>query len=328
MHSTYRRSILAAACAATALIASGAALAQGGAYPDKPVTIIAPFPPGGSTDIMARLLAAELQPLLGQTFLVDNKGGANGGIGTAQAAKAAPDGYTLLISGVGSNAINYGLYPKLPYADKDFIHISLLATGPNVIVAHPSFAAKSLAELVRMAKAAPGTIQAANSGNGSSNHLSMHMLEQAAGFKMVSVSYKGGAPAINDAVAGHVPILTLNQDVLLPFVKAGKLRPLAVTSEKRNPAYPDVPTVAEQGYPGFAAESWFGLSAPAGTPQAVIDKLSAATIKAMASPRIREKLEAVGFVVVGGTPAQANAFVKNEITKWSETVKTSGATVE
>lgn len=297
-------------------------------YPAKPVNIVVPFPAGGSSDAMGRILAAELQAQLGQSFVVENRGGANGGIGSVAVARAVPDGYTLLISGVGSNAINYGLYNKLPYADKDFAHISLLATGPNVLVVNPEFPAKTIQEFLKLVKASPGKYQAANSGNGSSNHLGMQMLESAAGFKITPVPYKGGAAAISDTLAGHVPILTLNQDVLLPYVKSGKLRPIAVFSAERNPSYPNVPTIAESGFPGFSAVSWFGLAAPAGTPKAIIDKLAAASEKAMANPKVKEKLEAAGFVVVGSSPAKANEFVKAEIEKWGKTVRESGAMIE
>ncbi|NVO14877.1 MAG: tripartite tricarboxylate transporter substrate binding protein [Rhodoplanes sp.] len=297
-------------------------------YPSKTVSIVVPFPAGGSADLVARWLAPALQDKLKQTFIVENRAGANGSIGSAGVARAAADGYTLLISGIGSNAINYALYSKLPYADKDFQHVSLLITGPNVIAVNPESPARTLTDLIALAKAADGKFQAAHSGNGSSNHLGMTMLAKAAGFKVVHVPYKGGAPAITDVVGGHVPVITLNQDVLLPHVQAGKLRALAVLSLERNPAYPGVPTVAEHGFPGFSAVSWFGLSAPAGTPKAVIDKLAKACAEILADPALKQKLEANGFVVVGSTPQQASAFIKAEIEKWDGVVKTNGVTVD
>lgn len=297
-------------------------------YPNRTVTIVAPFPAGGSADIVARWLAAGLQDRFKQNVIVENRSGANGSIGSASVARSAPDGYTLLISGIGSNAINYALYPKISYADKDFQHVSLLITGPNVIAVNPDSPAKTLPDLIKLAKAADGKFQAANSGNGSSNHLGMAMLAKAAGFKVVHVPYKGGAPAITDVIGGHVPAITLNQDVLLPHVQAGKLRALAVLSLERNPVYPNVPTVAELGFPGFAAVSWFGLAAPAGTPAAVVDKLAKACAEIVAEPALKQKLEAVGFVVVGSTPQKAAEFVKAEIDKWGGVVTANSITVE
>jgi tripartite-type tricarboxylate transporter receptor subunit TctC len=329
-----RRPVLALAAtavlaAAFAPVAHAQAQAQAQAdYPAKPVTVVVPFPASGSADAIARMLTAELQTKLKQTFIVDNRAGANGTIGSGFVAKAPADGYTLLIAGIGSNAINYALYPKLAYADNDFRHVSLLITGPNVIAVNPQFEGKTLADLVKAAKASGGKLQAANSGIGSSNHLGMAMLAKTAGFEVVHVPYMGGAPAINDVVAGHVPVITLNQDVLLPFVQAGKLRAIAVMSLQRNPAYPNVPTVAESGFPGFSAVSWFGLSAPAGTPQAVVDKLSKAGAEILARPAVRQKLEASGFVVVGSTPQQAGDFVKAETDKWAKAVKTTGVTID
>ncbi|OZI74452.1 Bug family tripartite tricarboxylate transporter substrate binding protein [Bordetella genomosp. 12] len=297
-------------------------------WPDKPVRLVVPFPPGGSTDAVGRMLGVELGKELGQTVIVENKGGANGNIGSDVVAKAAPDGYTLLLSGVGSNAINYALYQSMPYQDKDFAHISLLATGPNVLVANPEFPGRSFAEFIRLAKESPDKYTHASSGSGSSGHLAMEMLKQAADIKLVHVPYKGGAAAITDTIGGRVSVLFLNQDNVLPQVQAGKLRALAVASAKRNPAYPDIPTIAESGYPGFAAESWFGLSAPAGTPPAVMQRLHSATVKAMADPALREKLEKVGFVVVGSSPQAFSAFVSQEIDKWGKAAKLSGARMD
>lgn len=298
------------------------------AWPSKPVKLVVPFPPGGSTDAVGRLLAAELSKDLGQTVIVENKGGANGNIGSDAVAKSEADGYTLLLSGVGSNAISYALYQSMPYQDKDFRHISLLATGPNVLVAGSEFPGKTFAEFIKLAKASPGKYTHASSGNGSSGHLAMEMLKQAADINLVHVPYKGGAAAMTDTMGGRVSVLFLNQDNLLPQVQAGKLRALAVASEKRNPAYPDTPTIAESGYPGFSAESWFGLSAPAKTPPAVIERLHQATVKALAQPALRQKLEAVGFVVVGNDPQQFSAFVQSEIDKWGKAAKVSGARMD
>jgi tripartite-type tricarboxylate transporter receptor subunit TctC len=299
------------------------------AWPAKqPIKLVVPFPPGGSTDAIGRQLAQELGKLLGQPVIIENKGGANGNIGADFVAKSAPDGYTLLVSGVGSNAINYSLYRTMPFADKDFAHVSLLAIGPNVLVANPDFPAKTFPEFIALVKANPGKYAHASSGSGSSGHLAMKMLEAAAGISMVHIPYKGGGPAITDTIAGQVPILFINQDNALPQVQAGKLRALAVASPERNPAYPNVPTIAESGYGGFSAVSWFGLSAPAGTPAEIIQKLNEATTKAMNTPEFKQRLQAQGFVVVAESASQFSAFVQNEIVKWSKAAKASGAQVD
>ncbi len=297
-------------------------------YPSRPVTIVAPFPPGGSTDTMARLLAQELTKSLGQQFIVDNKAGANGNIGSASVARAEPDGYTLLLSGVGSNAINYTLYQKLGYDPKDLTHISLLATGPNVLIANPDFEAKTFKEFIELAKSKPNEFNYASSGIGSSGHLAMEMLKQQAGIDLTHVPYKGGAPAMTDVIGGQVPVMFLNQDVVRPNVEAGKLLALAVTSSERNPSYPDTPTIAESGYPGFSAVSWFGLSAPAKTPEAIINKLHAATAKAVQSPEFKDRIVNNGFVVVGNTPEEFTAFIEAETEKWGTVIKTANIQAE
>ena len=298
------------------------------AWPNKTIKFVVPFPPGGSTDAVGRQLAQELTKSLGQPVIIENKGGANGNIGSDFVAKAAPDGYTFLVSGVGSNAINYSLYRTMPFADKDFAHVSLLATGPNVLVVNPDFPAKNFAEFITLVKASPGKYSHASSGSGSSGHLAMKMLELASGITLVHVPYKGGGPAIMDTIAGQVPILFINQDNALPQVQAGKLRALAVASLERNPVYPTVPTIAESGFPGFSAVSWFGLSAPAGTPKDVIQKLNEATAKAMNMPEMKQRLQSQGFVVVAGTPQQFFEFVQTEIGKWSKAAQVSGAQVD
>lgn len=313
--------------AVLATLAMGAARAQ--TYPNRPIHIMVPFPPGGSTDLMARSLAAELTKSLGQPVVVENKGGANGNIGSGEVAKAAPDGYMLLLSGVGTNAINHSLYPSMPYDSlTDFDHITLLAEGPNVLIVNPNFPAKSVPELIALAKAQPGKLFYGSNGNGSSGRLAMEMLRQATGIDMVHVPYKGGGPSMLALISGEVPMLFTNQDSALPQVKAGKVRAIGVASTKRNPAYPDVPTIAEQGVPGFAAVSWFGLSAPAKTPPEVIKKLHEATVAVLNNPDFRAKLETTGFVVVGNTPEQFRAFVASENEKWGKAVRASGATVE
>ena len=318
-----KRTLFASAALAALLALSLPASAQAD-YPSKPVRVLVPFPAGGTSDIMGRLIAEELGKQLHQPFIVDNKGGAGGVIGTTEAARAAPDGYTLLLSGIGSNAIAHGFTPKPGYDSvRDFVQISQLAAGPNVLVVHPSFPAKTFKEFIAYAKANPGKVSFGQV-NASSGHLTTEYLKQVAGVDMVGIPYRGGAPALNDVLANQIPLMFTNQDVVLPHVKAGKLRALAVTSAERNPLYPDVPTVAESGYPGFAAVSWTGLSAPKGTPKAVIDKLEAAMVAAFKQPAVRAKMESNGFVVVASRSPEYTEFLKKEVERWTKVINTAG----
>lgn len=317
----FRRTLL-AALALTGLQA-GAAHAQDD-YPSRPVKLIVPFPAGGTSDIMGRLIAEVLGRQLKQPFIVDNKGGAGGAIGTDQAAKAPGDGYTLLLSGIGSNAIIHGFSPKPPYdSNRDFVHVSQLAAGPNVLVVNPSFPAKNFKEFVAWVKVNPGKFSYGQV-NASSGHVTTEYLKQVAGLDMVGIPYKGSAPALNDVLADQIPGMFTNQDSVLPHIKAGKLRALVVTSAQRNPLFPEVPTVAESGYPGFSAVSWTGLSAPKGTPKAVADKLEAAMVKGFAEPAVRAKLEANGFVVVASHAADYTRFVQDETVRWTQVVQKAG----
>jgi len=319
---TKRSFLIAGALAALAALPLAAGAQDD--YPNKPVRVLVPFPAGGTSDIMGRLIAEELGKQLKQPFVVDNKAGAGGMIGAAEVARAAPDGYTLLLSGIGSNAIVHGFTPKPSYdSARDFIQISQLAAGPNVLVVHPSFPAKTFKEFVGWVKANPGKFSYGQV-NSSSGHLTTEYLKQTAGLDMVGIPYKGGAPALNDVLANQIPGMFTNQDAVLPHVKAGKLRALVVTSAERNPLYPDVPTVAESGYPGFTAVSWTGLSAPKGTPKAVVDKLEAAMVAAFSQPAVRAKLEANGFVVVASKSGDYSEFVKKEIDRWSKVIQTAG----
>jgi tripartite-type tricarboxylate transporter receptor subunit TctC len=322
------RRLLSAAALLLGLLALGTSAQAGSDYPTRPVKIIVPFPAGGTSDIMGRLIADELGKQLNQPFIVDNRGGAGGVIGTELAAKAAPDGYTLLLSGIGTNAVIHGFTaPKPGYAESDFVHISQLAAGPNVLVVNPSFPAKTFKEFVAWVKANPGKFSYGQV-TASSGHLTTEYLKQSAGLDMVGIPYKGGAPALNDVLANQIPGMFTNQDVVLPHVKAGKLRALVVTSPQRNPLYPDVPTVAESGYPGFSAVSWTGLSAPKGTPQAVIDKLQAAMTKAFADPAARARLERNGFIVSTSNPPDYTRFVNSEVARWSEVIRVGGLKAE
>lgn len=317
----FRRTLLTAA-ACTGLLTS-VAHAQDD-YPSRPVKLVVPFPAGGTSDIMGRLIADVLGRQLKQPFIVDNKGGAGGAIGTEQVSKAPGDGYTLLLSGIGSNAIIHGFSPKPIYdSNRDFVHISQLAAGPNVLVVNPSFPAKNFQEFIAWVKANPGKFSYGQV-NASSGHVTTEYLRQVAGLDMVGIPYKGGAPALNDVLADQIPGMFTNQDAVLPHVRAGKLRALVVTSAQRNPLFPDVPTVAESGYPGFSAVSWTGLSTPKGTPKAVVDKLEAAMVKGFADPAVRAKLESNGFVVVASRSADYTRFVQDEIARWSQVVQKAG----
>jgi len=323
------RLLLAVASAAVALSAHHA-MAQGAAsYPGKPIKIVVPFPPGGATDILARAIGFELQKAWGQSVIIENKPGAGGNTGADLVAKSAPDGYTLLMGTVGTHAINMSLYAKMPYdAVKDFEPVVLVAGVPNLLVVHPSVNAKSVRELTALAKSQPGKLNVASSGNGTSIHLAAELYKQMAGVDILHVPYKGSSPAVADLLGGQVQLMFDNMPSALPHAKAGKLRALAVTSMKRSAALPDVPTMDEEGLTGFDATSWFGLLAPAGTPKDIVAKLNVASVKALASPEMRERLAAQGADPVGNTPEQFAAFIKSEIDKWAKIVKASGARVD
>ncbi|WP_077003092.1 tripartite tricarboxylate transporter substrate binding protein [Variovorax sp. KK3] len=319
-----RRSVVALGLLAGSFALTAAHAQPAADYPNRPVKIIVPFPAGGTSDIMGRLIAEELGKQLKQPFVVDNKGGAGGAIGTDQAAKAPADGYTLLLSGIGSNAVIHGFAsPKPGYVEADFIHISQLAAGPNVLVVNPSFPAKNFKEFIAWVKANPGKFSFGQVTS-SSGHLTTEYLKQTAGLDMVGIPYKGGAPALNDVLANQIPGMFTNQDAVLPHVKAGKLRALVVTSAQRNPLYPDIPTVAESGYPGFSAVSWTGLSAPKGAPQAIVDKLQAAMVKAFSDPATRARLESNGFVVAASNSADYTRFVQSEVERWGQVIRAGG----
>lgn len=294
----------------------------------KPISLVVPFPAGGGTDFIGRLLASEMGKALNTTIVVENKGGANSNIGTAYVTQARPDGYTLLVSGVGI-ATNQGLYSKLPYKLDQLDQVAVLAFGSDVLVTAPTFPAKTLAEFVELVHKQPGKYSYASSGNGTTGHLGMEMLKQRAKLDIMHVPYNGGSAAINDVLAGRVDVLFVNQDTALSHVRAGKLRALAIGSAQRNPTYPDTPTVAESGYPGFSSEYWFGLSAPAGLPPSVFQKLFEATRSAMQSPAIQEKLGAVGLVIPPLTDRQQFVtLVEAEVQKWGEVVRVSGARID
>jgi tripartite-type tricarboxylate transporter receptor subunit TctC len=319
-----------AALAGIAAIAIAApAGAQTLAYPTKPVRLVVPFPPGGATDIIARAVAQKLSETWGQSVVVDNRPGAGGNIGTELVAKAAPDGYTLEMGTVGTHAINASLYAKIPFDNvKDFAPIILVAGVPNVLEVTPSLPVNSVQELIAYAKANPGKLNFASSGNGTSIHLSGELFKVMTGVQMTHVPYKGSAPALQDLMGGQVQLMFDNLPPSLPQIKGGKLRALAVTSATRAPALPDVPTVAESGLPGFEASSWFGLVAPAGTPPAIIAKINAEVAAWLASPEGKEKLSSIGANAAGGSPEDFARHINAETAKWAKVVKESGAKVD
>jgi tripartite-type tricarboxylate transporter receptor subunit TctC len=305
-----------------------AAAAQASDFPNKAIRLVVPFPPGGATDAAARLVAVKMSEHWGQPVLVDNRAGAGGNVGSDLVAKSPADGYTLVMGVTGSHAINTSLYSRMPYDPvADFVAISQVAVVPNVLVVHPSVPAKNLAELVALAKKEPGKLNYASLGNGTAAHLGMEMLKSEAGVDITHVPYKGSAPAVSDLLGGQVQMMVDGLPSALPHVKAGKLRAIALTSLRRSPSLPDLPTISET-YPGFYADAWSGLFAPKGTPQPVVDKLSAEVQRILKLPDVREKLAALGAEPVGSTQAEFAAHVKKEIDKWAKVVKTSGAKVD
>ena len=298
------------------------------AYPNKPVKVVVPYPPGGPTDIVARVVFQQVSEATGQQFVVENRAGAGGNIGAEFVARAPADGYTLLI-GTTAHAINMSMFKGLNYhVIKDFTPVTLLTQGPLMLVATPSFPANNVRELIALAKAKPDTLNFASSGNGQSTHLSGALFNSMADIKLSHVPYKGSAPALTDVVAGQVPLMFDTMLSALPFVKSGKLKALAVTSPLRSPTAPDVPTIAESGLPGYEVFAWNGLLAPAGTPKAVIARLSEELQRALQLPQVREKFNVQGFAASWNTPEQFGGFLRGEVDKWAKTVKASGATLD
>jgi tripartite-type tricarboxylate transporter receptor subunit TctC len=287
-----------------------------------------PYPPGGPTDIVARVLFQQVAEATGQQFLVDNRAGAGGNIGAEIVAKAPADGYTLLI-GTTAHAINMSLFKNLNYdVQKDFVPVSLLTQGPLVLVAHPQFPANNVKELIELAKSKSSGLNFASSGNGQSTHLSAELFNSMAGIKMSHVPYKGSAPALTDVMSGQVDVMFDTTLSAMPFVKAGKLKALGLTSSVRSAAAPDVPTISESGLPGYEVFAWNGVLVPAGTPKIVIQQLNDQIRKAMLLPQVKDKFAAQGFAASWGSPENFGVFLRNEVDKWGRTVKTSGATVD
>ena len=313
-------------CAFGALLATSA-LAQ--SYPTRALRLIVPFAPGGGNDTVARSIAQQISGGLGQPVVVDNRAGAGGVVGADAAAKAAPDGYTLFLGGVGSHAVNPSLNPNLPYDPvKDFAPVSLIASAPSVLVVNQGLNARSLAELTAMAKASPGKLNYATNGNGSSSHLATALYETMAGVQMVHVPYKGFGPALTDILSGQVQLMFNSIVALVPQIKAGKVRALAVTSRNRSALLPDIPTLSESGLAGYEAGSWYGILVPAGTPRDIVMRLNAEIVRAVKQPELRERLAGEGADPIGGTPEEFSAHIRTELARMGKLIKDARIKVE
>jgi tripartite-type tricarboxylate transporter receptor subunit TctC len=300
------------------LFASGAALAQ--AFPAKPVRVVVPFPPGGGTDIVARTVTPKMAEILGQPFVIENRAGAGGNIGTEAVAKSPADGYTLLVASA-STAINTTLVPNLSWSVSDFAPVVLMVVNNHLLAAHPSVPANNVRELLALARAKPGQVTYASYGSGSSAHLTAELFKLMAGVDLLHVPYKGAAPAVNDLLGGQVNVIFADVAAMLSHLKSGKLKPLGIGAAKRFEGLPEVPTIDESGVPGFEAGGFLGLVAPAGTPPAVIQSLNAAAQKSLAQPDVRERLLALASPPVGGTPEQFASHLKREIDKWARVIR-------
>ena len=316
----WKKILLTLACAALPL----AGLAQ--AYPNKPVKLLVTIGPGSSADILARIVAEELQRRLGQPVVVENKPGAGGNIAADAVAKAAPDGYTLLMSTISTHAINAAMYPSMPFDPiKDFAHIALLAANPNALVVQPNAPVQSLKDLLELAAKKPGEVSYSSGGSGTSQHLAGELMGSLAKLKLTHVPYKSTPESMNAVLSGQVTLSFVSVPVALAQVKAGKLKALGVTSDKPLPWWNEMPTLASQGLPGFNVSAWFGVSAPAGTPEAIVNRLNTELMAVMALPAVRDKLQAQGMEVLGGTPAQYLDFIRAETDRWGRIVRASGA---
>ncbi len=304
--------------------ASPVAVAQG--YPAKPVRLVVPWPPGGGIDTVGRWIAQKLAEPLGQQVVVDNRGGQSGVIGADHVAKSPADGYTIMVHTVTGHLINPAFYGKLPYdTERDFSSITLIASAPHIIVAHPSLPVKTLKELIAFAKARPGQIDYASFGTGSTSHLSGELFMSMTGVKLVHIPYKGGGPALIDTLAGHVPLYFSGIPASLPHVRSGKLRGLAVTGAVRSKQLPEMPTVDEAaGTKGYVSELMYGVLAPAGVPREIIARLNSELVKIINTPDIRERLAGIGADLVANTPAQMDAYIRAELPKWAKVVKAAG----
>lgn len=327
MHTIQNKKGLKFLIAATTLWA-GVVLAQSGSYPNKPIKFIVPYPPGGGTDVIARIVQEPLSSNLGQQVIIENRGGAGGSIGSEAAARSAADGYTVLFT-LSSHTINPAIYPKLTFnTEKDFLPVVTIASLPQILVANPDFPVKNVKDVIDMAKAKPGTVAYASVGNGSPGHLAGAMMAGGANVKMTHIPYRGGGPAVTDVMGGQVPLLWVSIPAAANFVKAGKLKALAVSTTKRSAVFPDVPTMIESGFKDFEVDSWYAMFVPANTPKAAVDRLNAAANKVLASPEVKEKLLSQGAEAVGGSSEALGRVVKAELIKWDKVVKENGIKAE
>ena len=295
-------------------------------YPSKPIRMIVPSAPGSGPDIMARAIGQKLTEALGQAIVIDDKPGAGGIIGSEAAAKAPPDGYTLIMSNAGAHTVNPSLYAKLPYDPiKDFAPVTLVALAPNILIVHPTLPVRNVKELIALAKAKPGELTFGSGGNGSTAHLSGEMFKTMAGINIVHIPFKGSPAAVIGVIAGQIALAIPNIPPALPHVRSGKLKALAVTTAKRAAGVPELPTVAESGLPGYEATAWFGVLAPAATPPQIIARLNAAIVKIAHAREMQDRLMAEGADAVGNTPEQFAQIIRNDIAKWAKVVKASGA---
>jgi tripartite-type tricarboxylate transporter receptor subunit TctC len=319
-------------CAALAVLASlcaSAGTSLAAEYPARPVNLVVAFTPGGPSDVLARILGRQLDRILGQTFVVENRPGGAGNIAAEAVARAAPDGYTLLMGNNGLLATNQSLFKKLNYdAERDFAPISLIGSQPNILVVNPALGINTIGELIAYAKAHPGKLNYGHSGYGAAAHLSAELFKSEAKVDIVSVSYKGAAPALQDLIAGQVQLMFATSASVVGFLQAGTLKPLAVTTLKRFSLMPELPTVAESGLPGFDATTWHGVVAPAATPKPIVAALNRAVVQALAQPETLKQLHDLGVEVGSSTPEEFAAYIKSEIPKWAAVVKASGAQVE
>lgn len=324
----HRRAWLAGLGWVVAAAVLAAPLAARAAFPEKPIRLVVPFPPGGAVDFYARVVQPALGEVLGQPVIIENKAGASGMVGAALVAQSAPDGYTLLLGNIASLAINVGIYAKMPYDPrKDLTHIVRTVDVNYVMVVHPSVPARTVSEFIAHAKANPGKLAYGSAGNGSLPHLGTEAFKAMTGTDLTHVPYKGGGPLVTDLLGGQVHVAIADQANLMPHVQSGKLRALAVATARRSPNAPDLPTIAES-LPGFEATAWQGLAAPAGLAPEITKKINEAFNKVMAMPAVRDKLMAAGLAPVGGTPEQFSRFIDSEITKWTKVAKDVGATAD
>ncbi|MFD0669657.1 tripartite tricarboxylate transporter substrate binding protein [Ramlibacter sp. MAHUQ-53] len=320
-----RRALLQAA----ALAAAPAAFAQAPAFPQRPVRIVVPYTPGGSNDVIARLVAQKLQELWPHPVVVDNKPGAAGNLGSAEVVKSAPDGHTLLLNNINITSMNPALIERMPFdASRDFAHISLLGTTSLALAVNPAVPAQTVQELVKLLRARPGRMSYASSGNGSPQHMAMEMFKAMTKTSVVHIPYRGAAPALTDVVGGQIEMTIGVVNQVIPHVRAGRLRALAVTSRKRLPGLPEVPTLDESGVPGYECEIWLGLSAPAGTPAPIVDAINQAVRRVMAQPDVAQRLGGQGIEVLTSTPEQMRQRAADDLKRWTEVIRTAGIRAE